>query len=148
MRGCCLDLQCSEVASPIFGGRAGGFFSDLVAAYSLQPPSSVERLLSLLFSITSSSSNVNIIFVLLELVCGLKLLRACLQWTSPYLLSTQKIKNNNCERDDRFNMYPASACRCRCGYKSQPTGSSCIFMCFGEWKQFMYMYQLRAAVSS
>ena len=36
-----LDLQCSEGASPICGGGAGGSFSHVGAANSLQPPSSV-----------------------------------------------------------------------------------------------------------
>ena len=34
-------LACSEGASPMCGGGAGGSFSDVGAAYSLQPPSSV-----------------------------------------------------------------------------------------------------------
>ena len=34
-------IACSEGASPICGGGADGSFSDVGAAYSLQPPSSV-----------------------------------------------------------------------------------------------------------
>ena len=44
-------LACSEGASPICGGGTGGSFSDVGAAYSLQPPSSVVRPPSLPFSI-------------------------------------------------------------------------------------------------
>ena len=37
-------LACSEGASPILcGGGAGGSFSDVGAAYSIQPPSSYDR---------------------------------------------------------------------------------------------------------
>ena len=54
----------------------------------------------------------------------------------------RRTTNNNSDRDDRFLEYLPSSVQYRCGYKlskSQPTGSSCIFMCFGEWKRFTHV---------
>ena len=111
MPGCCLDLQCSSEGPYVCveGGRGRWLFSDLAAV--LLPTTTIVRGMTAVSTVLDLPILIECI-VPLELVRRLKLLRVCLQWTSP-CISFIYTEDNEYQLTvtgtiDQLNTYPAT----------------------------------------